>query len=288
MDDFTRCTWVYLLKHKSDTQHYLPQFASMVNTQFNCKIKMIRSDNGTKFYLKDFFQSHGILHQLSCVDTPRQNAIFERKRQHILNVARALRFQSQIPLCFWGDCILTVVHLINKLPSRSLGKKSPYELLFNSPPSYTQLKYFGCLCFISTLPHNRDKFAPTTRKCVFLGYPHGIKGYKVFNLSSNSIHISRNIIFYEHIFPYALSSQPSTSYLSDMIFPHCTSNNTSHSSSLPIEVVSPSPLPPSNPYMLDTTFSPSADTTVLLAVDPIAKSIAIPNVDPTKASPSYI
>ena len=71
VDDFTRCTWVYLLKHKSETQVYLPQFASMVSTQFNCKVKTIRSDNGTEFYLKDFFQSNGILPQLTCVDTPQ-------------------------------------------------------------------------------------------------------------------------------------------------------------------------------------------------------------------------
>ena len=104
VDDFTKCTWVYLLKHKSETQVYLPQFASMMSTQFNFQIKTIRSDNGIKFYLKDFFQSNGILHQLTCVDTPQQNAVVERKHQHILNGARALRFQSQLPLCFWGDC----------------------------------------------------------------------------------------------------------------------------------------------------------------------------------------
>ena len=225
VDDFTRCTWVYLLKHKSETQVYLPQFATMVSTQFNCKIKTIRSDNGTEFYLKDFFQSNGILHQLSCVDTPQQNVVVERKHQHLLNVARALRFQSQFLLCFWGDCILTTIYLINRLPSKSLGNKSPYELLFKFEPSYNHLKCFGCLCFISTLPHNRDKFAPRARKCVFSGYPQGIKGYKVLDLTSNSIHISRNIIFYEHIFPYALSSQPSTSYLDDFIFPHFTSDS---------------------------------------------------------------
>ena len=60
---------------------------------------------------------------------------------------------------------------------------------------------------------------------MFLGYPQGIKGYKVLDLTSNSIHISRNIIFYEHIFPYALSSQPSTSYLDDFIFPHRISDS---------------------------------------------------------------
>ena len=70
MDDFSRCTWAYLLKLKLDTQFLIPNFVNMVKTQFNKSIKTIRSDNGTEFYLKDFFHSNGILHQLSCVDTP--------------------------------------------------------------------------------------------------------------------------------------------------------------------------------------------------------------------------
>ena len=125
MDDFSRCTWVYLLKNKSDTQFLLPNFVNMVHTQFNATIKTIRSDNGTEFYLKEFFHSNGILHQLSCVDTPQQNAIVKRKHQHILNVVRALKFQSKVPLCLWGDCIFTVVYLMNRIPSKSLGNKSP-------------------------------------------------------------------------------------------------------------------------------------------------------------------
>ena len=94
VDDCSRCTWVYPLKHKSQTASYLDQFCIMVETQFARKVKCIRLDNGTEFFLKDFFTKRGILHQLSCVETPQQNDVVERKHQHILNVARALKFQS--------------------------------------------------------------------------------------------------------------------------------------------------------------------------------------------------
>ena len=101
VDDYSRCTWVYLLKHKSQTQTVLEQFCIMVETQFSKKIKTLRSDNGTEFLMKDFFAKKGILHHLSCVETPQQNAIVERKHQHILNVARALMFHLIYP-CIYG------------------------------------------------------------------------------------------------------------------------------------------------------------------------------------------
>ena len=62
---------------------------------------------------------------------------------------------------------------------------------------------------------------------MFLGYPYGIKDYKVLDLESNSINVSRDIIFYEHIFhfvksshPYVLDISPSIS-LNTFVFPHC-------------------------------------------------------------------
>ncbi|CAH9103441.1 unnamed protein product [Cuscuta europaea] len=119
-DDFTRAVWVYLIKNKSEVPLILIQFFNMVNTQFEQKVKRLRADNGAEFQtnaLSDYYRQNGILLETSCTDTPQQNGVVERKHRHILEVARALRFQSGLPINFWGECILTTVYIINRLPS---------------------------------------------------------------------------------------------------------------------------------------------------------------------------
>jgi len=125
VDDYSRGVWVYLLRSKRDVVPIFQQFCAMVTRQFEKYVKCVRSDNGTEFEgLKEYFREHGIIYETSCVSTPQQNGRVERKHRHILNVARALRFQASLPIKFWGECVQTAAYLINRTPSSLLGGRS--------------------------------------------------------------------------------------------------------------------------------------------------------------------
>ncbi|XP_074299906.1 uncharacterized protein LOC141631085 [Silene latifolia] len=161
LDDHSRNTWTFLIQNKTQVPSFIKGFVAYVENQFSTSIKTIRSDNGSEFFqvqCKDFFRDKGIVHQRSIVGRPQQNGRVERKHRHLLEVARALKILSKAPIRFWGECVLTATYLINKMPVKLLGWKTPYELLFNELPSYDELRIFGTLCYATQPPTSTDKF----------------------------------------------------------------------------------------------------------------------------------
>lgn len=223
LDDKSRTTWTMLLADKSLVPKLVHNFILYVQNQFSTTIKVFRSDNGSEFLnvsLSNILSSLGIIHQRSCVYTPQQNGKVERKHRHLLNTARALRFHASLPLHFWGDCLLTATYLINRMPSEILHGKTPYEVLFNKNPKFSHLRVFGSLCYAVTLPKPHDKFASRAIKGVFLGYPFDQKGYKILDLITKKVIISRHVHFFEDEFPFKTinsTSDPSTKLFVDTL-----------------------------------------------------------------------
>lgn len=169
-----------MMRNKSEVTKHFSDFIKHVLTQYKVVIKTIRTDNAHELAFIDIVKMHGMIHQFSCAYTPQQNAVVERKHQHLLNVARSLLFQSNVPIVYWSECLLTAVFLINRTPSVLLHNLSPYELLTKKKAEYNFFRSFGCLCYVSTLQKDRHKFSPRSENVFSWAIHQVTKGIKCF------------------------------------------------------------------------------------------------------------
>ena len=130
VDDYSRYSWIFNMKHRSKLLQVYSNFAKMVETQFSKRIKIFRSDNAleyTQYTFQAVLHSYGIVHQLTCPGTSQQNGRAERKLCHIIDIVRALLLSAKVPAPFWGEAALHAVHAINRIPSPVIQNQTPYE-----------------------------------------------------------------------------------------------------------------------------------------------------------------
>lgn len=125
----------------------------------------------------------------------------ERRHRHILETARAIKFQASFPDKFWRLCVEASVYVFNRIPSTVLAGMSPFERLYGRPPSFDHMKIIGCLCFATVLPKH-DKFSPRAVRAVLVGYGTTQKGYKLYSLDTKQFFISRDVVFMKANFPF--------------------------------------------------------------------------------------
>jgi transposase InsO family protein len=193
IDDFSRHTWVYFLRAKSEVLSVFQNFVAYIENQFSTCIRILRSDSGGEYMsheFHDFVHHKGILSQHSCPYTPQQNGVAEQKNRHLLDVVHTLLLESSIPSKFWIGALSSAAYLINRLPSQVLNFDSPYYRLYHQHPSYLDLHTFGCVCFVHLPPHERHKLYAQSVKCVFLGYSISHKGYVCYDSCANKVRIS--------------------------------------------------------------------------------------------------
>jgi histone deacetylase 1/2 len=210
IDAYSRFTWLYLLKHKSDVFQVFLQFQQHVERLLNKKIVHVQTDWGGEYHrLNKNFLDIGVSHRVSCPHTHQQNGTAERKHRHIVETGLTLLAHASVPYRFWSDAFSTACFLINRLPSRVISMQTPLERLLGEVPDYTFFKVFGCACWPHLRPYNKHKLEFRSKKCVFLGYSSLHKGYKCLHVPTNRVYISRDVVFDENVFPF--SQLPSTS-----------------------------------------------------------------------------
>jgi hypothetical protein len=204
IDDCTRMTWLYVMRHKNDVFSIFRAFHTLIQTQFSAKIRVLRSDNGGEYVNQEFhhyFKTHGIVHETTCPQTPQKNGVAERKNRHILETARALLIDSHVPRHFWSDAVVTAVYLLNRMPSQVLNFQTPLQMLSKHCPLPSILmlppRIFGCVAFVHLHKNQRTKLDPCALRCIFLGYGSNQKGYRCYNPKTKRTYITMDVTFLE-------------------------------------------------------------------------------------------
>lgn len=132
IDDFNRKKFVYFffLKEKSEAVTAFKRFKVRVENETGCKIKAINTDNGKEYINKHFRQvleESGVVHQTTIPYTPEQNGVAERVNRTIVEKARTMLLDANLPKEYWAEVASTAVYLANRSPTKIVPEKTPEE-----------------------------------------------------------------------------------------------------------------------------------------------------------------
>ncbi|KAK8923921.1 hypothetical protein KSP39_PZI019707 [Platanthera zijinensis] len=200
VDDYSRYTWVYFLKEKSETFIKFVEFKELVQGRLGLRLKKLRTDNGGEFTssnFSNFCRKFGIQQELIYAHTPQQNGIAERKVRHLIEICKCWLHAKGIPMSFWAKGMVCAAYVINRMPLSPNNMKSPYELVFKEKPSVEHLRVFGSTCYVHVPDTLRTKLDVKARKLVFVGYDERKKGWKCMDPETRRFVVSRDVVFDE-------------------------------------------------------------------------------------------
>lgn len=198
LDDFTGYSFVSPLRHKSDAANFLKTSIAMLERQTGHSVKCIRSDNGGEFINTDlatFYKSKGIKSETTVPYTPQQNGKAERLNRTLLDKARPMLADAQLPKTLWAEAIVTANYLRNRSPT-SAQDSTPYESFHGTKPDLSHLRTFGAQAYAHVPAALRTKLDTVSRPGRFIGYSPSTKGYKIL-LNNGTTVISRDVTFDE-------------------------------------------------------------------------------------------
>ena len=161
---------------------------------------MLRTNNGGGFCSKEFeefYKKCGIARQKTTPYTPQQNGIVERMNKTLMEREKSMLSGAGLGQEFWAEVVETTCYLTNRSPSSALEDKTPQEVWTGKKPSISHLRVFGCDAYVHVPKEKRTKLDSKSKKCIFIEYKDGLKGYKLWNLVTRKVVYSRDVMFKE-------------------------------------------------------------------------------------------
>ncbi|GJY89907.1 zinc finger, CCHC-type containing protein, partial [Tanacetum coccineum] len=190
IDDYSRYCYVYLLHSKDEVLEKFRIYKSEVELKCDTRIKCLRTDRGGEYYDPRYFQSTGIVHQVTAPYTPQQNGIAERKNRTLMDMVNSMMSYSGLSSGYWGEALLTACYILNRVPSKRSIKT---ELWNQRTPKLDYLRIWGCRAIVRLPESKKRKLGDKGIECIFLGYAQNSKAYRFIVVEPNDL-ISVNTI----------------------------------------------------------------------------------------------
>lgn len=200
VDDFSRFMHAYFLRGKDESVKKFIDHVNLSECQTGKKVRRLRTDNGGEFKGGAFGQEclkRGILQEFTAPYTPQQNGAVERRNRIVVEMARALLGDANLPKRLWAEAIGTAVHILNRVPTKAIGNSTPYFMWFGHRPSVGHLRVYGSVAYALKVGAHMHKLDPRCRKGVLVGYNADGHSYKLYDGSCSKVFIARDVIFDE-------------------------------------------------------------------------------------------
>ena len=110
----------------------------------------MRLDNGGEYIDKDFTNfcvSDGIKREWTAPYNSEQNGVAERKNRTIIEAARAMLYDQDMPKFLWVEACNTTIYIQNRVPHRALGMVTPESVFTGSKLEVSHIKIFGSMVY---------------------------------------------------------------------------------------------------------------------------------------------
>lgn len=128
--------------------------------------------------------------------SPQQNGAAERKNRSLVEMARSMLVEQDLPLKLWAEAVYTSAYLQNRLPSKAIEDDvTPMEKWCGHKPNVSHLRIFGSICYVHIPDQKRRKLDAKAKCGILIGYSNQTKGYRVFLLEDEKVEVSRDVVF---------------------------------------------------------------------------------------------
>ena len=200
LDDYSRASWVVLLKSRDEVAGHFKKWTQMAERQFEHKVKRLRSDRGGEYVgkaMQQYLDEQGILHNLTTPYTPQQNGRAERLNRTLVELARTILHHAGLDNGFWGAAVTYANWVRNRMGSKCLGGESPYRVLYGEVPDVSMARVWGCMAQYWVPDAQRSKLDPKARWGVFIGVAEKSKAWILWDVESHKVVESRDVLFHE-------------------------------------------------------------------------------------------